>query len=221
MKETHSLGDLKWQVAGFVPHEWRLEQSMEIGATSRAEIAPVPAPVPGSVQQALRNAGLLPDWFQGLNARDCEWVENRHWIYETTLPDAWLRDDAEIRLRCKGLDGNGVIRLNGKTLATFGNSFVPHVAVLTPALQESGNRLQIIFECPPRWLGQFGYTSRMTAWKPRFNYFWDWTSRLVQIGIWDAIDLEVVAGGEITGLDVSTDLNVPATRGQLHLRGTT
>ena len=35
----------------------------------------------------------------------------------------------------------------------------------------------------------------MTEWKPRFYYTWDWTSRLVQVGIWDRLTLEVGASG--------------------------
>ena len=37
----------------------------------------------------------------------------------------------------------------------------------------------------------------MMEWKTRFNYTWDWTPRLVQIGIWDSISLAVVNGGEM------------------------
>ena len=59
---------------------------------------------------------------------------------------------------------------------------MPHVFDLTPHLSADGNELEIIFDLPPRWLGQFGYTSQMTEWKTRFNYTWDWSPRLVQIG---------------------------------------
>jgi beta-mannosidase len=205
LKTTYDLGELAWCVAGFQPHAWRFESEMTLETTTRAEVPALPARVPGSVQQALLDAGRLPDWNIGLNAEQCEWVENRHWVYETVLPDAWLTEGATVRLRCWGLDGNGSMWLNGRELAAFDNSFVPHVADLTPHLRASDNRLQIIFECPPRWLGQFGYTSRMTEWKPRYNYHWDWTARLVQIGIWDAIMLEVVEGPEIQALSVTTD----------------
>ncbi len=33
---------------------------------------------------------MLPDWNVGLNYRLCEWVENRHWIYEASIPDEWV-----------------------------------------------------------------------------------------------------------------------------------
>jgi beta-mannosidase len=233
MKRCYDLSVLDWHVAGFMPHAWRLRATMEIGETQLAEVPPIPAPVPGSVQQALLDAGELPDWNLDLNARACEWVENRHWVYEVRLPDAWVAHSkgATVRLRCLGLDGNGLIRLNGWEVATFDNSFVPHVVDLTPHLNQpksgaengstaSRNVLQIIFECPPRWLGQFGYTSRMTDWKPRYNYHWDWTARLVQIGIWDALYMELVEGPEITDLSVTSDAVLePACRGELRVAG--
>jgi len=199
LKTQHNLSDLTWKLSGWAPHSWRFLTSMETGATSMAEISTMPASVPGSVQMALLQAGKLPDWNVGLNTRHCEWVENRHWIYETLLPSEWLADGSLYRLTCLGLDYCGVVLLNGKEIGAFSNSFTPHEFDLTGSLNQEANRLQIVFECPPRWLGQFGYTSRMTEWKPRFNYTWDWTPRLVQIGIWDDIVLEVSGGNELQG----------------------
>ncbi|MFA5205214.1 MAG: glycoside hydrolase family 2 TIM barrel-domain containing protein [Lentisphaeria bacterium] len=220
-KQTFDLSSLPWRVAGFVPHEWELQNSMEIGAAPAAEIPSVPAPVPGSVQQALRQAGVLPDWNLGLDARSCEWVENRHWLYETRLPDAWFASGAgaAYRLRCLGLDYAGVVRLNGQAVGTFANSLMPHVFDLGPAVRPANNILQIVFECPPRWLGQFGYTSRMREPKPRFNYFWDWTSRLVQAGIWDAITLEVAESATLAGVWVKSDYDPGTGQGALRVSG--
>ncbi len=196
-----------------------MQQTMEIGASPNAEVAGIPAKVPGSVQLSLRNAGLIPDWFMGLNHRECEWVENRHWIYETTIPDEWLEPGKVVRLNCRGLDYRGCVTLNGKVIAEFRGSQVPWVFDLTSHLKENGNVLRIVFEVPPRWLGQFGYTSRMKEWKPRFNYTWDWTPRLVQVGIWDRIYLEVTDGREITSFRCVTDADFEASTGMLEMRG--
>ncbi len=216
MKHTYDLSTLRWQVAGYTPHGWRFGKSMEIGADSRSEVTPVPAPVPGSVQQALLDAELIPDWNVGLDARAGEWVENRHWIYFADLPDNWLQHD-EVRLVCDGLDYSGWILVNQEQIATFKGTFVPHTFDLKPHLQDSGNTLQIVFDCPPRWLGQFGFTSQMTEWKTRFNYTWDWTSRLVQIGIWDGIRLDVGDGTELTAPTVRAGADLP--HGWLEVRG--
>lgn len=219
MKRIFDLSKLDWQLLGLNPYEWLMEKSDELGIENCAEVTLKSVPVPGSVQSALREANLIPDWNLGLNARKCEWVENRHWIYQTHLPDEWFGQTASYRLRCNGLDYAGRIRLNGEEIATFENTHLPQTVNLTPYLKKNNNLLQIIFECPPRWLGQFGWTSKMTEWKPRFNYFWDWTSRLVQIGIWDSILIEAVGQGEIQNLKTTTSVAWREKKGRLVVSG--
>ena len=69
------LSNLSWTVAGWRPFCWRLGKSAETGEGMQPDIAPVPAKVPGTVQQALLDAGIIEDWHVGLNSRLCEWVE--------------------------------------------------------------------------------------------------------------------------------------------------
>src|SRR4051794_22113638 len=107
VREIHDLGSLDWMLAGWTPYVWRQQRAIESGATHNAEVDALPAHVPGSVQGALRDAGILPDWNVGLNARLYEWVENRHWVYTTHIPDDWLVPDREVRLRALGLDYRG------------------------------------------------------------------------------------------------------------------
>ena len=189
MRTRRDLSELAWKLSGWTPHLWRMEVTMEIGASPSADVPAIPARVPGSVQLALREAGLLPDWNTGLNARLCEWVENRHWVYETVLPDEWLSEGKARRILFEGLDGCGSVWLNGVEAASFVSTHVPLAVDITDMTHKSGNVLRVVFETPPRWLGQFGYTSQMREWKPRYNYTWDWVPRLLQAGIWDAVTL--------------------------------
>lgn len=198
-RQEFDLGALEWTLYGFTPYHWRFA-SAETGMQAVAEVGPVPARLPGSVQAALRAANLLPDWNVALAARECEWVENRHWLFEAALPDAWALPGRPVRLRCLGLDYSGWVLVNGVEAGAFAGSFAPHVFDLTGKLAPSGNRLQLLFDVPPRWLGQFGFTSRMTQWKPRFNYTWDWLPRNVQIGVWDDIVLEAGAPSPLEGV---------------------
>ena len=219
MKKQYDLSQLEWKLSGWTPHLWRMDQTMEIGASPNAEIPAIPARVPGSVQRALRDAGVLPDWNAGLNYRLCEWVENRHWIYEALIPDEWLDPGKTFRLNCLGLDYRGEVHLNGQLVSEFRGSHVPYVFDLTPHLHETDNVLRIIFTCPPRWLGQFGYTSKMKEWKVRFNYTWDWVVRLVQTGIWDSISIEVTDEPRITDFRCSTDYVPGEGVGELTVKG--
>ena len=221
-KQIHDLSQLEWTVEGYTPNLWLFERThgAVFGSNARCvDVRPVPAKVPGSVQGALRQAGLLPDWNIGVNYRDCEWVENRHWMYRTQLPDAWLDGSSQFRLECAGLDYAGWVYVNGCEAGAFKGTHVPHVFDLTPHLKAAGNVLEIVFDLPPRWLGQFGYTSQMTEWKPRFNYTWDWVPRLVQIGIWDSISLVTVANSEFRCLRCVTDADPARSLGLLELSG--
>ena len=218
-KQIFDLSSLDWSVAGYVPTSWT-GRSMELGFALEPEIAPVPAHVPGSVQGALRSAGLLPDWFEGLNARACEWVENRDWMYSVKLPDAWFTAGRRFVLNCGGLDGPGVVVFNKKQIGSFDSSYLPYQFDLTAHVQPTGNELHLVFFVPPRWLGQVGYTSQMKDWKVRFNYGWDWMPRLVQIGPWEPATLAVSGGGEIASLRCRSDWDVAAKTGALWLKGT-
>ncbi|MEN6355532.1 MAG: glycoside hydrolase family 2 TIM barrel-domain containing protein [Armatimonadota bacterium] len=219
MKKIYDLSKLDWKLSGYTPYVWWLTKSMEVGATPEADVCPISAKVPGSVQGALRDAGIIPDWNEGLNARACEWVENRHWVYKAILPDEMIESGKTYRLRCNGLDYSGWVYLNGQEIDRFEGTYVPHTFDITPAVKESGNILQIVFDMPPRWLGQIGFTSEMTEWKARFNYTWDWVVRLVQIGIWDRICLESVDGAEISELRCYAQADSAKSLGSIKIKG--
>lgn len=221
MKTNLDLASLPWTVEGATPYVWQFErQNGWIVETNRCiDVPAVPAPVPGSVQNALRLAKLLPDWNIGQNYRQYEWIEHRHWIYRVHIPDEWMAAPGSRRLECLGLDYSGWVLVNGKEAGRFMGTHIPHCFDVTPYLKSSGNVLEIVFDQPPRWLGQFGFSSQMTEWKTRFNYTWDWSPRLVQAGIWDAIHLVVSDGCEFGAVHITTDLNLAGGAGVLDLQG--
>jgi beta-mannosidase len=220
-RTTWDLAKLKWQVCGVTPYVWGWDKYADIHDAPDAEIRAIDAPVPGSVQKALLNAGLLADWNIGLNARDAEWVENRDWVYQSKIPDEWIQEGSQLRLRCAGLDYAGSILINAVPVLDFKGSFTPYEVDIKPHLKPSGNVLQIWFQQSPRWLGQFGYTSHIKEWKPRFNYTWDWIVRLVQIGIWDSITLDVVRDGEIGKIKCFSGAELESGTGNLKLTAAT
>lgn len=223
MTHIHDLGQLPWTLEGYTPNLWLFEwrHGAGFGASQRCiDVRPVPATVPGSVQGALRAAGILPDWNVGVDSRAGEWVEHRHWMYRVRIPNEWLDTEARFRLECQGLDYSGWVCVNGQEVGVFKGTHLPHEFDLTPHFQPADNELEIIFDLPPRWLGQFGHTSTMTEWKTRFNYTWDWSPRLVQIGIWDAISLVAVTNSELTRLRCLTDADLDTGAGVLELSGT-
>jgi beta-mannosidase len=89
---------------------------------------------------------------------------------------------------------------------------------LRPFVKHSGNLLQIWFQLAPRWLGEFGYTSEITEWKTRFGYYWDWTSRMVQTGVWDSLTLETFEAGEIRLATCESDVDLASGSKSLRLQ---
>ena len=147
-KRRYDLSTLKWQLSGYMPYFERLSSPItiaDIHQTTGQKVGPIPASVPGSVQLALLEAGLIKDWNVGLHARDCQWVENLDWVYQTVIPDDWVKNGKQFRLHCEGLDYRGAIFLNGQRLAGFEGSFHPYDVALGPHLKANGNLPQIVF----------------------------------------------------------------------------
>ena len=200
-----SLSEESWLLAGWTPLSWETGRGMELGLNFRPEIGPVKAAVPGSVQKALFDHGIIPDWTKDLDSRSCEWVENREWIFSRIINRTWQNNATSLALHFEGLDGEGSVHVNKKLIGKFSNSFIPHRFDLSSFVQEDQLFLEVRFCPPPRWLGQFGYSSRIRDLKVRFNYTWDWLPRLVQIGICGSAKIVADADGE--GLRVFTQGN--------------
>ena len=222
-KEVFDLSELEWELTGSTPYLEFYENPSLLGRLPTIDTGPVKARVPGSVQMSLLDAGLLPDWNTGDHIRACEWVENRHWLYQTTLPDSWFTHTSgkpvkDFILCCDGLDYSGWIYLNGKMLSRFEGTHIPVRVSLAESLKIGGNELCILFDFPPRWLGQFGFTSEMTDWKTRFNYTWDWIPRFVQIGIWDRIRIERISGSFFSDFRCAPDADPDSKEGLLWIQ---
>lgn len=192
---TYDASSLDWKLWGYRPNHWRMNFDFEKISGSWAEYSNINFKIPGSVQMALKNAGIIEDWNIGLNSTKIEWVENRHWLIISRIPDNWISQKGDkILLECKGLDHKGQVIINGKTAGSFENAFIPYHFDITEFLNENNNTIAFVFECPPEYLGQIGWTSKIKDWKPRFYYGWDWMPRIVQIGIWDKVLVHSIKG---------------------------
>lgn len=179
-----NLSELNWQWHCWRPWMWKLGQSMETGQRLRVEMQPVAATIPGTVQQALLNAGVIDDWNVGTQSRLCEWVEHRHWELSAALDTDPILPAQIIVLDAPGLDYSGWLLIDHKQVGTFCGSLHHHRFGLTSHLSEPGKHyIQLIFDCPPPEQGQIGFTSKTRYFKPRHHYGWDWCPRFVPIGV--------------------------------------
>ncbi len=172
----------------------------------------LPARVPGTVQQDLLAAGIIPDPYHNADEMQIQWVGEQDWLYRAhfDLPEQ-LRGAAQIDLCCAGLDTFATVWLNGTRLLASENMFVPQRVPITPNVRDTGNELLIQFASP--WhagketerqfgarKGWNGDASRMYVRKAPYHYGWDWGPTILTIGPWLPITLEAYTArvGEIT-----------------------
>lgn len=219
--KTFDASGLDWNLWGYRPNSWRMNFDFNNFTGSWAELMNVPFKMPGSVQNALKSAGILPDWNIGLNNTACEWVENRHWIIASKIPDTWIpKDNENFVLQCDGLDFRGILMVNGKEAGQFGNAFLLHTFNLKSFLKPVCNTIAFVFETQPQNLAQIGWTSKIKEWKPRFNYGWDWVPRIVQIGIFEKVTISLCKEDqpEIQNLQILTDADKTSDTGELKIK---
>ncbi|MBN1492228.1 MAG: hypothetical protein JXA69_20110 [Phycisphaerae bacterium] len=188
-----SLNGTDWRLIQYWRKQWALRAVGEMCPLHWPVRPPFPATVPGAVQHDLRAAGVLPDWNAGLNSQACEWVNNRDWAFQkdiTVPPDF----DGMLTLECDGLDYAGQVSINGALVGTFEGTHLRHEFDLTGKIAPGETALlEILVFAAPDVDGTFGYTSQTRIFKPRFGYCWDWSPRVVNVGIWQ--DVRLVSRG--------------------------
>jgi beta-mannosidase len=190
---------------------FKLDQGWELreraaGADLPAQLAAaegwLAATVPGTVQQDLLAAGLIPDPFVGLAENEVQWIGEREWLYRCRfdLPGG-LYEQEQLDFCCDGLDTIASVWLNGLEILRSDNQFVPHRTSTKGVLRPTGNELAIVFgsalhEGQAReahygkrnvWNGD---ASRVYVRKAGYNYGWDWGPCLLTVGPWREIRLE-------------------------------
>lgn len=187
---------------------WRLKQrdpALDLDEEWASVDGWLPARVPGTVHEALLDAGLIPDPFYGLNEKAVQWVGEQDWLYrcDFEVSPAFIAE-GPVTLCCDGLDTVAMVWLNGKQVLATDNMFLPRRVSVTEHLQPGGNVLVILFvsalRCGKDREAQWG---RRAAWngdpsrvyvrKAQYHYGWDWGPCLLTAGPWRAVRLEAGA----------------------------
>jgi beta-mannosidase len=185
------LNDLKWEVKGYWPWVPLKGTSMELGQELMGVTDWMPATVPGGVHYDLFRQGWITNPYQELNSLSCEWVENRWWVYRTTLKQPELRA-ARVELVFQGLDYEASVYADHLLLGEHKGMFEPAVFDVTDLLSgRESLEISVLLKQAPDEMGQIGKTSATFTQKSRFNYKWDFSTRLVNVGIWDDVVLRV------------------------------
>lgn len=209
------LSSLPWSLTGWRPFAWKLRKAAETGSFALADFGPFAARLPGSVQENLRRAGVIPDWNVGRNSLAIEWVEHRHWMFAVPLPVLNIDPDARVWFRTGLLDYSGWILLDGAVVGEFRGAHLPVQIELVGLERPRSHELAIVFDLPPEGQGQIGFTSRARELKPRYNFSWDWCARVVPIGAAGRLTLEQSVGEPVDLSGVTSNLSEDHRQGRV------
>jgi len=189
----------------------------------------LPARVPGEVHLDLERAGMLPDLNAGLHAQNARWVEEQVWVYRTrfTVPRQ-ARSAAQVWLVFEGLDYGAVILLNGEEIGSSANAFLPCRIPIKDRLRAGENVLAVRLES-----GLYSVSERpgtvynpsldhllhKRSWlrKPQYSFSWDWSPRLVNVGIWRPVYLEWAQTARLEAATVTPALAPDLTEATLNV----
>ena len=181
-----------------------------------------PAPVPGSVHDALLAASVLPDAHFGYDERDQMWVADRTWVYRRTFEaDDSLLAAPAVELVCEGLDTLCTITLNGRQIGAADNMFRTWRYNIKAQLISGENELALTFAPVgpvmaagtaarhlPAWnelanSGNWGPTGRGYVRKQACQFGWDWGMQSPSAGPWRSLRIEASAVARIDDWRVS------------------
>ena len=160
------------------------------------------ANVPGSVHETLLKHGIIRDPNVGTNILNCRWVEETFWYYRRTFRAPRLAKGERAWLVCECLDLAAAVYLNGKEVGKHANAFYPCRLEVTGQLVAGENTVVVqvesgIFHAAQRNGTGLGVnpahevTKRPWLRKTQSEHGWDWSPRLLNVGIPGHVRLEI------------------------------
>ncbi|MHC1694694.1 MAG: sugar-binding domain-containing protein [Eubacteriales bacterium] len=154
------------------------------------------AAVPGEIHNDLTKLGLIEDVYESDGVMKARWVEECVFTYRRTFTLDKEQAEKRSRLIFKGLALAAEVFVNGQSVGTHANYFCPCVLDVTGKLKEGENTLLVnldsgIFSVHDKQIvgypGDGDYDSRLTKriWlrTPQCSFGWDWSQRLLNIGM--------------------------------------
>lgn len=171
------------------------------------------AAVPGDVHSTLLHYGKIADPFYSTNVEKCRWVEEKIWWYRKEFClEKPLAEGEVAQLQFDGLDTFATVFLNGELLGTHANMFTPAVFDVTRKLIPGINLIAVRFdstiaETSQKEYGGMWYSyspNRVWARKAQMNFRWDWGPRLITVGIWKDVSINIFHQAKLDQVFVST-----------------
>lgn len=190
----------------------------------------IDAQVPGEIHLDVWKAGWIEDPCVGTNVLAARWVEEMLWSYRREFEVPAGSHTSQSWLVFEGLDLAARIVLNGQEIGRHTNTFYPCRIETTGKLRSGTNVLTVhldsgVWEMAEKpSIGYYGdadtrWNKRHWMRKPQFQFGWDWAPRLVNVGIFGAVRLEMTdAPARIEQLVPVATLSDDLSRGSVRVR---
>jgi beta-mannosidase len=216
MNRRISLNGSDWLFKEFYGEDWRWRNShMPDSQDLRGWRV---GSVPGCPYHDLWQLGEIADPYIERNSLLCEWISQRTWLYKKKFV---LDEDVKgqhVWLYFEGVDYQAEFFLNGESLGVHIGMFTPVSFEVSDNLRYGEeNLLAVVIEAAPHEEPQVGRTSRVRTIKTRMNYWWDFCPRMIHLGIWDDVYLEVTGPVRIANVFVRPQLSQDFNRADVSL----
>lgn len=223
--DLNGVWELTW-------HDGERGPARRPGVYDRADVHPrqsFRASVPGEVHLDLMAAGAIGDPVLGTNCLQARWVEEAFWIYRRTFAAPALAAGERAYLRFERLELSAVVRLNGREVGRHANAFLPACFDVTETIRPGENLLVVevesgVFSASDLpWTGwgvseMCRLTKRHWLRTVQSSAGWDWSQRLLNVGITGAVRLEVCRLVRVDGCSVTAALEESLVRGTVVAR---
>ena len=180
----------QWKVMGTLPYQADFSAHITDGVLLPNLTQWIDAEVPGSIYRDLLKAGYIEEPYFDQNSLHCEWVAGRWWIYRTTFTVSKEQAKKILKLRFGGIDYSAQIYVNGKKVGRHEGMYIPFEAIINPYVStDEENVLVCVLEHAPLADPQPGYTSKTRYLKARFNYKWDFAARVMDLGLYEPVEI--------------------------------
>ena len=170
-----------WFLRGYNNFVPLIEKNREINAQTKGVTFDMKVSTPHSIYHDLYKNGYIDDPYFDMNSIKCEWVSNRWWVYVSEFFIDDFTDFSELVFDC--VDGNARVFINDSEIGILNNSFIQYVFDVKKYLIKGKNSIKVIIEHAPFEFGQIGFSDKLSTQKPKFNYKWDFSTRLISLGI--------------------------------------
>lgn len=190
------------------------------------DVATIDAVVPGNAEIDMLRAGLIEDPTVGDNVFKLLKYEAYQWKYSREFPTPELKAGQRAVLNFGGIDTLADIYLNGELVGKAENMFIAHEFDITKLLKKSGaNKLDVLIRSTPMEAAKFtppwgirNPVEFQNIRKAPASFGWDIHPRLMTVGIWKSVSLDIRNPINIKDVNIWTwKINLEKKTADLHV----